>query len=251
VARIYSELAQVGVEVFVTVTTSHTKEATKAAPAVPVVAMLASPVEGGIVQSLGRPGGHVTGMTTDVGPEFHGKQVELIKDVLPKAKNVAFLIETEFAGHVMVKAIRNAARARGLDLFDALWAENRFDNRFDAAFKQIEAKRPDALLVPAMAPHSARRVQIVEFARKMRLPDFHYYVAAAEVGGLCAYGLDTSDLWRKMARYVDRILKGAKPADLPMQQPTRFEMVINLKTAKQLGITFPPAVLARADRVIE
>jgi putative ABC transport system substrate-binding protein len=210
--------------------------------------MVSSPVEGGIVQSLARPGGHVTGMTTDVGPEVHGKQVELIKEVLPKVKNVAFLIEIGYAGLAMVKAIRDGARARGLDLFDVAWADNR---GFDAAFTLIESRRPDALLVPALAPHFARRAQIVEFARTMRLPDFHYYLEAAAVGGLCAYGVDIVDLFRKVAGYVDRILKGAKPADLPMQQPTRFELAVNLKTAKQLGITFPPAVLVRADRVIE
>lgn len=247
VAGIFSELAQAGVEVLVTTNSPHTKEAMKAAPAVPVVAVVASPVEGGIVQSLARPGGHVTGMTTDVSPEFHGKQVELIKEVLPKAKSVAMFVEIEFAKHVIAKAIRDAARALGLDLFDAVWA----DNRFDAAFKLIEARRPDALLVPNQAPHYARRAEIVEFARKIQLPDFHHYTEASAVGGLCAYGTDNADLFRKVAGYVDRILKGAKPADLPVQQPTRFELAVNLKTARLLGITFPPAVLVRADRVFE
>jgi putative ABC transport system substrate-binding protein len=244
---IFSELARAGVEVFVTVGVLLTNAAMKAAPTVPIVIMASSPIEEGIVQSLARPGGNVTGVTVDVGPEFHGKQLELVKDVLPKVKSVAFLIAPGWGGEVLVKAAHGAARALGLDLFDAEWA----DNRFDAAFTLIEAKRPDALLVQVRAPHFGRRALIVDFARKMRLPDFHPYGEAVEIGGLCSYGVDLSDLFRKMAGYVDRILRGAKPAELPIQQPTRFELAINLKTAKLLGIKFPPVVLARADRVIE
>jgi putative ABC transport system substrate-binding protein len=244
---IFSELAQAGVEVIVTVTPALTKAAMKAAPTVPIVMIASSPVEEGIVQGLARPGGNVSGVTVDVGPEFHGKQVELVKDVLPKAKSVAFLMTRALGGGTLGMATHGAARALGLDLFDAEWA----DNRFDAAFKLIEARRPDALLVGPLAPHFARRAQIVDFARKMRLPDFHGYAQAVEIGGLCSYGVDHVDLFRKTAGYVDRILRGAKPADLPIQQPTRFELAINLKTAKLLGIKFPPMVLARADHVIE
>jgi putative ABC transport system substrate-binding protein len=246
---IFAELAQAGVEVLVSPTTSFTRVAMKATPTVPVVMISSSPVEEGLVQSLARPGGNVTGVTVDVGPEFHPKLLELLKEVLPKAKSVALLTTQGFGGIVLMKAIRGAANASGLgiDMFDAEWS----DNKFDAAFRLIEARRPDALLVPGISPHYARRTAIVDFARKMRLPDIHYYKDAVDAGGLCAYGVDQADLFRKMAGYVDRILRGAKPADLPVQQPTRFELAVNLKTAKQLGITFPPAVLVRADRVIE
>jgi putative ABC transport system substrate-binding protein len=245
---IFSELAQSGVEVIVTVSNSFAKAAMKAAPSVPIVTSAASPVESGLVKSLARPGGNLTGVTSDVGPEFHGKLVELVKDALPRAKSVAFLRPRGAEeGGIATKAVHGAARILGLDLFDAEWT----DNAIDAAFKLIEGKRGDALLVHPHAAHWARRTLIVEFARKMRLPDFYGWREAVEIGGLCSYGIYVDDLFSKLAVYVDRILKGAKPGDLPIERPTRFETVINLKTARLLGIKFPPMVLARADQVIE
>jgi len=245
---IFAELAQGGAEVIVAVSAGFVKAAMKAAPAVPIVMMGSSPVEEGIVRSLARPGGNVTGVSVDVGPEFHAKNMEFVKEMLPKAKKVA-LLTTEVAGaRLLAKAvIHDAARTLGLELFDAAWS----DNIFDAAFKLIETKRPDAILVQVLAPHYARRAEIVNFARRVRLPDFYGYREAVEIGGLSSYGTDISDLFRKAAGYVDRILKGTKAGDLPIEQPSKFELAINLKTAKALGLKIPRTMLQRADHVIE
>lgn len=245
---IFSEVAKGGAEIIVTVGPGFPRAAMKAAPTLPIVMIGRGPVEEGIVRSLARPGGNVTGVATDVGPEINAKQLELLKETLPKARRVAFLT-TEVAGWgaLSEEAIRSAARALGLELFEAEWGKN----TLEAAFELIERKRPDALLVQGNAPHYARRAQIVNFARKARLPDFHAYREAVEIGALLSYGVDISDAFRKAAGYVDRILKGAKPGDLPMEQPTRFELGINTKTAKALGIMIPQSVLLRADRVIE
>lgn len=245
---IFAEVAQAGAEVIVTSSTVFARAAMKAAPKVPIVMTGSSPVEAGIVQSLARPGGNVTGLTLDVGPEFHAKLLELLKDTLPKAHTIAFLTtQIAGAGTLAKAAIHDAARTLGFELFDAVWSSN----SFDAAFKLIETKRPDAVLVQQIPQHYARRAEIVNFARRMRLPDFHVFFEATEIGALCSYGVDLSDLFRRQAGYVDRILKGAKPADLPIEQPSKFELAINLKTAKILGIKFPQSILLRADRVIE
>ena len=144
-------------------------------------------------------------------------------------------------------AIHEAALALGVELVDAEWS----NNMFDAAFKLIEARRCDALLVQQLAPHWARRAEIVKFARRVRMADFHAYAESVEIGGLCSYGIDIGDMFRKKADYVDRILRGAKPGDLPIEQPSKFELAINLKTARMLGLTIPQSVLVRADRVTE
>lgn len=246
---IFAEVAQAGAEVIVAASAGFVKAAMKAAPTVPIVMSGgSSPVEEGIVQSLGRPGGNVTGVTIDVGPEFHAKNLELLKDTLPKAKTIA-LLTTQVAGlgTLAKAAIHDAARTFGLELFDAIWS----NNTFDAAFRLIESKRPHAVLVQLLAPHYARRAEIVNFARRVRLPDFHAFRGAVEIGGLSSYGVDISDMFRKAAGYVDRILKGARAGDLPIEQPSKFELAINLTTAKALGLKIPQMVLLRADRVIE
>lgn len=244
--EIFSEVAKGGAEVIITVGPEFVRAAMKAAPAVPIVMVARSPVQEGLVTSLSRPGGNVTGVATEVGPEFHGKLLELLKEVLPKAKIVA-LLTLPSTGSRAARAIHNAALALGLKLFEAELSQN----SFETAFKLIESKRPDALLVQRGAEHFARRAEIVGFARKMRLPDFHTYREAVEVGGLCSYGAESSDLYRKVAGYVDRILKGEKPGDLPIEQPSKFDTAINLKTAKTLGLKIPQSVLLRTDRVIE
>jgi putative ABC transport system substrate-binding protein len=244
--EIFSEVAKGGAEVIITQGPEFVRAAMKAAPAVPIVMVSRSPVEEGLVTNLSRPGGNVTGVSVEVGPEFHGKLLELLKEMFPKARIVA-LLTLPSTGSRAATAIHNAALALGLELFDAEWRQN----SFETAFKLIESKRPDALLVQRGSEHFARRAEIVGFARKMRLPDFHTYREAVEVGGLCSYGADTSDLFRKMAGYVDRILKGEKPGDLPIEQASKFELAINLRTAKTLGLKIPQSVLLRTDRLIE
>jgi len=247
-SAIFTEVAQGGAEVIFTNGAGFVKASMKAAPAVPIVMMVNSPVEEGIVRSLARPGGNVTGLAVDVGPNFHAKRLELLKAMLPNANRVA-LLTTQVAGSgtVGVAAMHEQARTLGIELFDAAWS----NNTFDAAFKLIEAKRPDAVLVQRVAPHYARRAEIVSFMQRARLPDFYGHREATEIGGLSSYGSDIIDQHRKAAGYVDRILKGARPGDLPIEQPSKFELVINLKTAKTLGITIPQSILLRADKVIE
>ena len=247
-SAIFTEVAQGGAEVIFTVSAGFVKAAMRAAPAVPIVMVAQSPVEEGIVRSLARPGGNVTGVTTDVGASLHAKRVELLKAMLPKANRVA-LLTTQVAGSgaLGVAAMHERARIVGIELFDAVWS----NNTFDAAFKLIEAKRPDAVLVQRTSPHYARRAEIVSVMQRARLPDFHGYREATEIGGLSSYGPDIIDVWRKAAGYVDRILRGARPGDLPIEQPSKFELVINLKTAKALGITIPQSILVRADVVIQ
>jgi putative ABC transport system substrate-binding protein len=247
-SAIFTEVALGGAEVIFTNSAGFVKAAMKAAPAVPIVMIASLAVEEGIVGSLARPGGNVTGVTADVGATLHAKRLELLKAMLPRANRVALLTtQVATAGALGVAAMHERARALGIELFDATWS----DNTFDAAFKLIEAKRPDAVLIHRVAPHYARRAEIVSFMQRARLPDFHGYREATEIGGLSSYGTDVIDQHRKAAGYVDRILKGARPGDLPIEQPSKFELAINLKTAKALGITIPQSILVRADKVIE
>jgi ABC-type uncharacterized transport system substrate-binding protein len=207
------------------------------------------PVEDGLVESLARPGGNVTGLTLLSG-ELGGKRLELLKEAFPKLARVAVLYDPAIPDNVLdVKEILPIA-ARALRLTVQSW-EVRAANDFEKIFAAINKWRPDGLYVsasgPLMRPNEKR---IVDFALKSRLPSLgnKSYVDA---GGLMYYGADLADSYRRVAYFVDRILKGAKPADLPVEQPTKFELVINLKTAKQIGITIPQSVLYRADRVIK
>ena len=245
---IFSELVKKDTEVIVVVGAYFTKLALGVTRSVPMVmAGATNPVEEGIVPNLANPGGNVTGVAMDAGPDFHAKRVEMVKEILPTAKQVAlFASQTEW-NHVKTDAMRSAARAIGLELYQAAWS----NNTFDPAFEQLKRKQPDALLFGLAPPYFARRAQIVEFARKMRLPDFHAYRQAVEIGGLCSFGVDVAEINSRAAEYVDRILKGVRTADLPVIQPTRFETALNLKTAGALRIKVPPSMLLRADLVIE
>ena len=225
------------------------KNATKTIPIV-MSGGGSDPVEAGIIESLARPGGNVTGIT-NLGGELGGKRLELLKEAVPKLARVAVLYQSAIPSSVLeLKEVLPVA-ARALRLTLQPW-EIRGADDFERVFAALNKQRPDGLY--ALGGGSLMLIngkRIAGLAIKSRLPSVYNTRAAVEVGGLMSYGADRSDSYRRVAYFVDRILKGAKPADLPVEQPTKFELVINLKTAKQIGLTIPPNVLARADRVIK
>jgi len=245
--EIVAELVRLKTDVIVTVSTPLAQAAKQVTTMVPIVmARSDSPVEAGLVASLGRPGGNITGLTTNTGPEIEGKRLELLKDALPRISRVAYLrMKTDWEGPAG-ESVKAAAKALNVTLLHA----EHTPNEYAGAFAVIARQRPDALFVASSAPHYAHRRVIVQFAVKNRLPGMYGWRELVEAGGLMSYGVSISDLFRRAAGYVDKILKGANPADLPIEQPTKFELVINLKTAKALGLTIPPSVLVRADEVI-
>ena len=207
------------------------------------------PVEAGFIDSLARPGGNVTGVT-NLSRELGGKRLELLKEVVPKVARVAVLYDPADppSVHEVKEVLPVAARALGLTIQP--W-EVRATDGFERAFATLGKQRPDGLYVPTGTLMAANQKRIAGLALKSRLPSVYDSREAVDAGGLMYYGADLADSYRRVAYYVDRILKGAKPADLPVEQPTKFELVINLKTAKQIGLTIPSEVLARANRLIK
>ena len=224
------------------------KNATKTIPIVMTGPGL-DPVEAGFVESLARPGGNVTGITI-LNTELGGKRLELLKEAVPKIARVAVLYDPANRTSILsVKEVLPAA-ARALGLTVRSW-EVRDTGGFEKVFAALSKQRPDGLYLLGGGLMNANEKRIVGFALKSRLPSMYFSREFVDAGGLMSYGADRADSYRRIAYFVDRILKGAKPADLPVEQPTKFEFVINLKTAKQIGVTIPPNVLARADRVIK
>jgi putative tryptophan/tyrosine transport system substrate-binding protein len=245
--EIMQELVSINVDVIVTVANPMTQAAKDVTGTVPIVmAYSVSPVEQGIVQSLNRPGGNVTGLTMNVGSEIPGKQLQMLKELLPRMSRVAFLHSNEQEAEGVPNPVA-AARQLAITLQHA---EHTPTDHTDA-FALITREHPDALLVGASAVNVARRHLIVEFAAQQRLPAMYTTREFVNIGGLISYGVDFHDLFRRAAGYVDRILRGAKPAELPVEQPAKFALVINLKTARALGLDVPDKVLAIADEVIE
>jgi ABC-type uncharacterized transport system substrate-binding protein len=224
------------------------RNATKTIPIV-MVGAGTDPVEAGLVESLARPGGNVTGITNLI-TELGGKRLELFKEAVPKVARVAVLYDAANPANVLEvkKVLPVAARALGLSIQP--W-EVRGTDDFDRVFAALSKQRPDGLYVPGGPLTNANQKRIVGFALKSRLPSVYNRREEIEAGGLMSYGADLADSYRRVAYYVDKILKGAKPADLPVEQPTKFELVINLKTAKQIGVTIPQSLLYRADKVIK
>ena len=224
------------------------KNATKTIP----IVMLGSgtdPVVAGLVESLARPGGNVTGLTL-LSRELGGKRLELLKEAVSKLARVAALYDPTVRAQVLeVKELLPVA-ARALGLTVRSW-EVRAADDFDKIFAALNKQRPDGLYVLGGPLMNANRKRITGFALKSRLPSVYGSREAVNAGGLMYYGADEAESYRRVAYYVDRILKGAKPADLPVEQPTKFELVINLKTAKQIGLTIPPEALARASKLIK
>jgi putative tryptophan/tyrosine transport system substrate-binding protein len=223
------------------------KNATRTIPIV-MTGVGADPVKFGLVESLARPGGNVTGFTNfemDLGE----KRLELLKDAVPKLARVAVLYDPAIPSASQVKDdLPVAARALGLTI--QLW-EIRAAEGLERFFASLNKERPDGLYASSSLVIAINRKRIADFALKSRLPSTHGVREAADVGGLMYYGADLTDTYRRVAYYMDRILKGTKPADLPVEQPTKFELVINLKTAKQIGVTIPQSLLYRADKVIK
>jgi putative ABC transport system substrate-binding protein len=224
------------------------KNATKTIPIVMLGAGI-DPVEAGFVESLARPGGNVTGITNLTG-ETGGKRLELIKEAVPKLARVAVLYDPALPTGVReVKEVLPVA-ASALRLTLQPW-EVRGTDGFEKVFATLNKQRPDGLYVTVGPLIRSNGKRIADFALKSRLPSIHTSREGVDVGGLMYYGADIADSYRRVAYYVDRILKGAKPADLPVEQPMKFEFVINLKTAKQMGLTIPQSVLYRANQVIK
>ena len=224
------------------------KDATKTIPIV-MTGQGLDPIKAGLVESLARPGGNVTGLTT-LSTELGGKRLELFKEAVPKLARVAVLNDPTTVGATreVKEDLPVAARALGLTI--RIW-EVRAAEEFDKVFAALYKNRPDGLYVLLAGGRLRTNVKrITDFALKSRLPSTYNNREAVDAGGLMYYGADLADSNRRVAYYVDKILKGAKPADLPVEQPTKFEFVINLKTAKQIGLTIPPDLLARATRII-
>jgi ABC-type uncharacterized transport system substrate-binding protein len=222
------------------------KNATKTIPIV-MVGTGGDPVEEGLVESLARPGGNVTGVT-NLSTDLDGKRLELLKETVAKLSRVAVLYNPVTPGIVLeLEEVQTAARALAITIQP--W-EVRPADGFDKVFSAMDKRRPDGLLVLAGPLMGANGKRIVGLALKSRLPSVYINSEYVNAGGLMSYGADLADSYRRVAIYVDKILKGAKPADLPVEQPTKFELTINLKTAKQIGLTIPQRVLGRADKVI-
>jgi putative tryptophan/tyrosine transport system substrate-binding protein len=243
-----ADLVRVKVDVLVSAGgNSATRALKQATNSIPIVMTIGSDaVAGGLVSSLARPGGNVTGLTS-LWDDISGKRLELLKETVPKLSRVALLWSSATA-NAQWKASQTAAQELGLQLHSM---EVRGANDFESAFKEAVKARSGALAVTASTLLSVHRKKIADLAIRNRLPTMYATPANVEAGGLMAYGPNEGDLYKRAATYVDKILKGTKPADLPVEQPTKFELVINLKTAKTLGLTIPPLVLMRADKVIK
>jgi putative tryptophan/tyrosine transport system substrate-binding protein len=244
-----AELVRLKVDVIVTDGSQSTRSAKEATSVIPIVmAQDTDPVGTGIVASLARPGGNITGLS-NFRPELSGKRLELLKEIVPRLSRVAVFVSSTSQGDVQVlKELDLAAEALGakLQYLDVLSPKD-----VETAFGAAGKGRADAVLFRVPGPLiSSQRPQIAAFAVKSRLPTIYEGAQYVEAGGLMSYGVSVTDLDRRAATYVDKILKGAKPADLPVEQPIKFEFVVNLKAAKQIGLTIPPNVLVRADRVI-
>ena len=244
-----AELVRLKIEVIVTCGPVATRSAKEATATIPIVMTFDSdPVGNRFVASLARPGGNITGLST-LAPELSGKQLEFLKEIVPKLSRVAVLGTSTWPGNTqLVKETELAAGAFGVKLqyLDILDPKD-----IETAFRSATKARAGALLVLVSGVLTDHRTQIANLALESRLPATYYRREFVEDGGLMSYGVSYTDLDRRAATYVDKILRGAKPADLPVEQPMKFEFIINLKAAKQIGLTIPPNVLARADKVIK
>ncbi len=244
-----SELVRLNVNIIVTWGTPATLAAKQATTTIPIVmASAGDPVRSGLVSSLVRPGGNVTGLTV-LGPDLAAKRLELLKEAVPNMSRVAFLWNPANPDQKSsFNEVQAGARALGVILHSV---EARSREELEQAFAAMKQSRPSALLMTADAVHQHYIGRIVAFTLDTRLPAMYQLKGAVDRGGLMSYGASLPDLGRRAAYYVDKILKGAKAADLPVEQPTKFELVINLKTAKALGLTIPPSLLGRADELIQ
>src|SRR5262245_20915038 len=242
-----ADLVRLKVDLIVTTGNPPALAAKKATTTIPIVMANASaPVESGFIASLARPGSNITGLS-NLAPELNTKRLEILKDAVPKLARVGLLRSATISPQL--KELRPAAVALKLNLEEI---ETQVDAKsLESAFQTAKQKQAGAIMTTSTRTFFAERKRIVELAAKYRMPAIYFQREFVDEGGLMSYGVDSVDMFRNAARYVDKILKGAKPADLPVQQATKFEFVINLKAAKQIGLTIPPDVLARANRVIK
>jgi putative ABC transport system substrate-binding protein len=250
VSDLAAELVRLKVDVIFAGNTSVAVAAKNATGTIPIVmATGGDPVRLGLAASLARPGGNVTGVSSSVGMDTLGKGLELLNETVPNVRRVAVLSNPANPAHALaIRHLKDTARSVRVQL---QLLEARGPNEFDSAFAAMARERAEALLIVLDPLFGIHRAQLRDLAAKSHIPAMYGSREYTEAGGLMSYGPDYRDNFRRAATYVDKILKGAKPADLPIEQPTKFELVINLKTAKALGLTIPPSVLARADQVIE
>jgi putative ABC transport system substrate-binding protein len=245
-----AELVRLKVDLIVASAGTQAATAAKnATETIPIVMIyVRDPVGTGLIASLARPGGNVTGVSGSAGLELFAKQLELLKETVPKIRRVAILSNPDNAYHQLaIREVNVAARSLGVQL---QLLEARGPNEFDGAFAAMAKERVGALLVLSDAIFSSHRTRLADLAARSRLPAAYGVRDSVEAGGLMSYGPSLLDSYRQAATYVDKILKGAKPADLPVEQPMKFELVLNLKTAEALGLTIPPLILFQADEVI-
>jgi putative ABC transport system substrate-binding protein len=237
------------VDVIVTAGPTATRPAKEATSTIPMVmAFDSDPVGNGFVASLAQPGGNLTGLST-LAPEISGKQLELLQEIVPRLAHVAVLGNATIAGNAQV--LRETATVAQAVRVQLHYIDVSGPQDIETAFREASQARADAVLVLNNPVVTAQRTQAADFAVKSRLPAIYLAREFVEAGGLMSYGVNINDLFRRAATYVDKILKGATPADLPVEQPMQFELVINLKTAAALGLTIPPMVLFQADEVIK
>jgi putative ABC transport system substrate-binding protein len=245
-----AELIGLKVDLIVSVGTQGVTAARNATGTIPIVMIgVRDPLGIGLIASLARPGVNVTGVSGSPGLEIVAKQLELLKETVPKIRRVAILSNPANAYHQLaIREVSVAARSLGVRL---QLLEARGPNEFDGAFAAMARERVEALLVVSDSIFNAHRARLADLAARSRLPAAYGIRESVEAGGLMSYGPSFLDFYRRSATYVDKILKGAKPADLPVEQPTTFELVMNLKTAKGLGLTIPQSLLRQADQIIE
>jgi putative ABC transport system substrate-binding protein len=244
-----AELVRLKVDVLVTLGTPATRAAKQVTQAIPIVMVaVGDPQQTGLVASFARPGGNVTGLTI-LGPELAAKRLQLLKEVVPGVSRVAFLWNPGNPGTaVNLENVRAGARELKVAVQSV---PVRGPSELESAFATMMRERPDAFMMTADPVHLLHTNWIVDFVNRRRLPAMYQVRESVLAGGLMSYGANRADLFRRAATYVDKILKGARPADLPVEEPTRFELVINLKTARALGLTLPSPVLSQADEVIQ
>jgi len=243
-----AELVRLKVDVIVTVGSNPTRAAKRATSTIPIVmAQDPDPVGNGFVASLARPGGNITGLS-NLGPELSGKRLELLKEVVPRLTRVAVFGTSTFVSNAQI--IKETELAAGVLKVQLQYIDVLDPKDIETAFRGASKGRAQAVLVLAGAVFTSQRTQLAALAVKSRLPAIYSATEFVEDGGLMTYGANRSELARRAATYVDKILKGRTPADLPVEQPMKFEFIVNLKAAKQIGLTIPPNVLVRADRVI-
>ena len=233
------------------VATVLTQKFKLATSTIPIVAMTGDPVASGLVNSMARPGGNITGATVDAGPTLHGKRVEFLVEASPRSSNARFLASQSSWDNPGGSAVREAARQAGISMALALLDNDINEAAYQHVFNAMEQDRVDALVVADQPENFTYRRLLVELAAKYRIPAIYPFREHAELGGLMSYSADLSDIFRRIANQIAEVLKGVGPAEIPVYQPTKFPLIINLKTAKTLGLEIPASLLARADEVIE